>query len=797
MKHYNFKEIRERGSCVKFAEEVLGAKIADGRCAAVWRNGTNPGSVAIDAEKWFDHAENHGGGLIELAATAKFGGTDSNAIQQAQEFLGDWLGLEEIKLRKVTSNTRNRYDELIGEGYTVKAKYDYVDLSGKLIYSVYRMEHPEKKKEFVQGTPEHWGISDITPIPYNWQMVNQSDWCVIVEGEKDVETLRSVGIPATTNSGGAKKWRAEFAEYFKGKKIIIIPDNDEVGRQHAEIVAKDLYGSAAGIKIVTCSHLPKGDVTDFFEKEGGSWEAIAELVRQTPDYEIRELSAVEAAKEANREPFRNYILEEKEIGKRKIKEKKPRQINELVRELHTRLLGAPFRVGEEMFDQDRDTKKIIYLRDASELFSWISRKTGCIVEWDKFTGCVTKQEFFSALSESGTRYSAISFVPDYPVRADVFYSHPAIPKPSENHRVFGGFLDFFNPADEVNRAMLEAFVMAPIFYKPMTPRPLWIIDSPDGQGSGKSNVAEMTARLYGDDDAGGSMIDVTLYDLERNFSEVVKRIISTNGRNSRIFRLDNVTGVLRSSNLAMLVTESNITGRPSYGRGEESRPNNLTFVATVNGATVDTDIASRAYYIMVRKPVMSASWADDIIAYIQQNRFQIFADIIDILENHHVYAIPLSTRCPKFEATILQAACGTPELYQLACEFIANKKDETNTDEELARQIEEKLEVHLADVKPILGAPAFNLKTDRIFFRSDVLNEWLRDVEIRNPASLIRNMARVKLLEQVSPIVTKWPHHADEKIKRRSGILWNYQKEGNVRVIGVKGKGFAEVEYEQ
>ena len=796
MRHYNFKEIRERGSCVRFAQEVLGAKVVDGRCAAVWRNGTNPESIALDDVKWFDHARNVGGGLIELAAVAKFGGSDSSAIQQAQELLGDWLGLAEVKLRKASpGNGRSRYDELLEDGYELKAKYDYIDLSGRLVYSVYRLEHPTKKKEFVQGTPDHWGLGDVTPIPYNWQSVNASDWCVIVEGEKDVETLRALGIPATTNSGGAKKWRAEFAEYFRGKKIIILPDNDEPGHEHAELVARDLSGVAAGVKIVTVSRLPKGDVTDYFEQVGGTWEAVSAMIREAPEYEAQKLSAVDAAKEANREAFRNFILEEREAGRRKIKEKTPRQINDLIRDLHTRLLGAPFRVGEEMFDQDRDTGSICYIRDAAGLFSWISRKTGCIVEWEKFTGCVTKQEFFEALSASATQYSAISFAPDYPVRRDVYYSHPAIPPASEGYKAFEGFLDFFNPADEVNRCMLAAFVMAPIFYKAATPRPLWIIDSPDGQGSGKSNVAEMVAKLYGSEE-NGALIDVTPYDLERNFAEVVKRVISTNGRNARIFRLDNVTGTLRSSNLAMLVTESSITGRPSYGRGEESRPNNLTFVATVNGAVVDTDIASRAYYIMVKKPKMSATWSDDILDYIRRNRLQIFGDIIGILDSHHFYNLPLTTRFPKFESLVLQSACGSPEAYQMACEYIAGKRDETNTDEELARQIEEKLEVHLADVKPVLGSMMLNLRTDKIFFRSDVLKEWLKDSELRNPASVIRNMARTKLLDRVSPTVTKWPHNTNDKIKRRHGILWNYEIKGDARVVGIKGREFIEVENE-
>ena len=112
--------------------------------------------------------------------------------------------------------------------------------------------------------------------------------------------------------------------------------------------------------------------------------------------------------------------------------------------------------------------------------------------------------------------------------------------------------------------------------------------------------------------------------MNNNYSEVVKRIISTSGRNSRILRLDNVTGVLKSSQLASLVTASAITGRPAYGKGEESRPNNLMYVVTVNGASVDTDIASRAYYLNVAKPLMKSNWNDEVLNYIQKNRYYIF-----------------------------------------------------------------------------------------------------------------------------------------------------------------------------
>ena len=790
MKHYNFREIKEKGSCIAFAEQILGIRVNDGRCAATWRDGKRD-SVAIDAEKWYDHASQEGGGLVELCARTRFGGMDMAAIQEAQEFLGEWLGLSEFVMKKSPSVTPSRYDELIADGYTETARYEYRDLDDKLIYFVVRMQHPEKKKEFLQGTPDRWGIGDITPIPYNWKAIDESNWCVIVEGEKDVETLKRIGVPATTNSGGAKKWREEFAEYFRGKNVIILPDNDDVGKEHAALVASQLYGKAAGIKVVISSTLPKGDVTDYFEKENGNWETLAAKIKDAPEFSPVMLSPVDEAKEANKKPFRNFEYDDS----RRKPEKIPRRIGDMVRDIHTRLLGAPFRVGGELFDRDRDTGKISYIYDSSDLFSWISLKTKCLVDWARIDGCITKQEFFSALKREAAAYSAISFTPDFPRRKDVFYTHPDMPLPSEGHKVFKKFVDFFNPVDDVNKSLLAAFIMAPIFYRPMVARPLWIIDSPDGQGSGKSMIPEMVAHLYGENMFEGKPIDVSLRDLDWSYQEVVKRIISTEGRNSRILRLDNVTGTLKSSNLAMLITTGSISGRASYGRGEESRPNNLTYVVTINGATVDTDIASRAFYLMIAKPKMNPNWVSDITRYIETHRMEIFADIIDMISRHRAFDVAPATRMPQFETEILQPACETPEQYQKVLDFLLGKKEETNVDEELARRIEEEICSRLVNVRPALGKSAFNPMEEKIFIRSHVLESWFKNeawLEKKHICEIIRNMARTKKLPQVDPIVTRYPSHAGT-LKRRSGVMWNYSGAGRVRVVGWDPKGAHEV----
>jgi DNA primase len=103
--------------------------------------------------------------------------------------------------------------------------------------------------------------------------------CVFVcEGEKDVDNLRGLGLTATCNSGGAGKWKPEYAEYLKGKSVIILPDNDSPGQQHGQEVARSLCGIAKSVKLVDLPGLPeKGDASDWIaarHKEGKNNDVI-------------------------------------------------------------------------------------------------------------------------------------------------------------------------------------------------------------------------------------------------------------------------------------------------------------------------------------------------------------------------------------------------------------------------------------------------------------------------------------------------------------------------------------------
>ena len=59
-----------------------------------------------------------------------------------------------------------------------------------------------------------WSLADVRHVPYRLPELlaaNPAAWVLIVEGEKDVDRLTALGFVATTNAGGAGKWRPELS----------------------------------------------------------------------------------------------------------------------------------------------------------------------------------------------------------------------------------------------------------------------------------------------------------------------------------------------------------------------------------------------------------------------------------------------------------------------------------------------------------------------------------------------------------------------------------------------------------
>jgi DNA primase len=145
----------------------------------------------------------------------------------------------------------------------VAATYSYADEAGALLFQTQRVEfqNPDgsfvltkegkRKKTFRQRRPDPkqpgqwvWNVDGVRLVPYRLpellEAVGNEQTILIVEGEAKVDLLRSWNVPATCCAEGAKKWRPEHSEHLRGADIVVLPDNDAAGREHAELVAASL-----------------------------------------------------------------------------------------------------------------------------------------------------------------------------------------------------------------------------------------------------------------------------------------------------------------------------------------------------------------------------------------------------------------------------------------------------------------------------------------------------------------------------------------------------------------------------
>jgi hypothetical protein len=157
--------------------------------------------------------------------------------------------------------------------------YDYTDEAGALLFQAVRYE----PKDFRQRRPDGKGgwihtLDDTRRVVYRLpellKAVEAGREIWIVEGEKDVDYLNTLGLAATCNPMGAGKWTADYNGFFKGATVRIVPDNDKPGREHVAMVAAALAPVAADVRIVELPGLDeKGDIADWID----AGHTVAEL----------------------------------------------------------------------------------------------------------------------------------------------------------------------------------------------------------------------------------------------------------------------------------------------------------------------------------------------------------------------------------------------------------------------------------------------------------------------------------------------------------------------------------------
>lgn len=288
-----------------YPESLASANHA-GSVRAVWRGDRKPSFCLYhNRHKWlfFDHATlEHGDAydfLVQVLGVSK---------REAIAFLLDETKTPALPpaLYKTTPSykTRLESDECLG---TLTRQYDYVDANHELVLQVLRYE----PKDFRQRRPTGdghwvWGVTEGTyyrnalrdwarrgageakffpaapkvvyHYPHVRHAIQKRERLVLVDGEKDVETLASFGITATCSAKGMGSWQDEHSGLLKGaQRVVMIADNEP----HSDLKAKRVRGSLLGVAEVSCkvTRVPVGkDVSDYVAA-GARGEQLEELLK--------------------------------------------------------------------------------------------------------------------------------------------------------------------------------------------------------------------------------------------------------------------------------------------------------------------------------------------------------------------------------------------------------------------------------------------------------------------------------------------------------------------------------------
>lgn len=184
--------------------------------------------------------------------------------------------------------------------------YSYAPFNDGLFKVKFYDSDGEKTFRWIHADASHWSgyIWDRKGFKPRLYVAGSlsDDKIILVEGEKDANTAhRLTGITAVSAENGAtsgtaeKKWTPEYNSQLSGKDVFIFFDNDEVGRNFANIEVKNLVGKARSVYLVDLrsvwSDCPeKADITDFANKFGEeAKDQILKLIEEAKPETVSEI----------------------------------------------------------------------------------------------------------------------------------------------------------------------------------------------------------------------------------------------------------------------------------------------------------------------------------------------------------------------------------------------------------------------------------------------------------------------------------------------------------------------------
>lgn len=189
----------------------------------------------------------------------------------------------------------------------IEAVFSYQNRDSSLAFQVVRyspkrfsQRRPDGKGGFIWNLDNFRGkdgngkpVGDVQGLPlYALPELLKANPAIPVyffEGEKHAERATREGLVATTTAMGAGKSDRSDLTPLQGRHVVILPDDDNKGRDHAREVANAIYLSAASVKVLELPGLadlkPKGaDIIDWLDA-GHTVDELQALAEAAPHYE--------------------------------------------------------------------------------------------------------------------------------------------------------------------------------------------------------------------------------------------------------------------------------------------------------------------------------------------------------------------------------------------------------------------------------------------------------------------------------------------------------------------------------
>jgi hypothetical protein len=661
-------------------------------------------------------------------------------------------------------------------------------------------------------------LAGIEPVIYRLPEILKADPRKIVficEGEKDADNLKAkFGFYVTTVPMGAGKWRASYTKIFRGRRVIIIPDTDKprkgqtdpeanAGFDGARKVAAELVTVAQEVRVCYLPNLfelnPKWDLSDWLESGGtkaqfieacsaapilhighpglipagmtaADVESQADSQSTSPDQSIsvvtetgNSTSTLPAViKPKNLDPYYNqpirghiYNVIETADGF------DPLSMRGIMHNFKQITDNWPKRVGSALFYVDKENSidpdfyPIRWFDSSSSLFGWAGSYSGNPISFAKASGCHSKEEVFTELKYAAESFESVEQYPHEPRVPTVYYACKQQDEwKSERPGCLYELVSRFFPATPVDYDLIVAFLATLVWGGGGGLRPLFIITSDSGRGAGKTTFASLTTSLVGGSIQLSSQADDHV---------IRQRLLSPEGLEKRTVFLDNIKSRQFSwAELEAFVTSDKISGKQMYV-GESSRSNRITYIVTVNGPSLSTDLSQRSVVIKLGKPLHSGDWLQDTADFISKYKTSIIAELLELLRQPSK-TLESHTRWGDWERNVL---CKLDNA-TICQESILGRQKDIDAEQDESNLIMEYFERQLMKN---------NMRTDydKILIPSGIAAEWLnKALNEKHSTVSAGRMLTQKINEARLPRLQKSANaeKLDQSTRRERGFWW-------------------------